>query len=128
MEGMFLLPLQAGTGLMGAISMHFNLGVSTPNKKVSGVGHIFQSTNPPMDIHLEVSGDFSYMTVMPKNTHILLVLNGNNSFKARIVLDESWQEGSGTFSFVDDHGNQHVLEGIPVKLAAVNKPTAARAK
>ena len=125
--GMFLLPLIAGTGKMGAISINFNLGVSTPNRKVGGVARAFQSTNPPLDVHFDVNGDFTYMTVMPQNTHILVVLEGNNEFKGRIVLESNWQSGTGSFSFIDNSGKQHGLENVPVKLAQVNQPQAAKA-
>lgn len=124
--GMFLLPLEAGTGKAGAISLTFNLGVSTPNRRVGGVAGAFQSTNPPLNIHFDINGDYTYMTVMPHNTHILVVLEGNNQLKGRMVLESNWQTGTGTFSFVDENGKQYTLENVPVKLAKVGKPQDAK--
>ena len=129
--GLFIVSYLVGNEMPGAPLLHLDLMVSTPNKEVSGRGVVTQAINPPLNVVSKVSGDFTYMTVMPKNTHILVVLTGYPVIKwpihggigpvippnlqVRMVLNEDWQEGIANFTYVDDNGVSHVIDAVPVK-------------
>src|ERR1700683_3379890 len=103
--GLFSVKYDITTGLAGAPVLHLTLAVDTVHKTVAGCGCVTQATNPPLDVHSVVNGDFTYMTVMPKITHILLVAEGHApercitpvtvpNLSVRAVLDESWDSGT----------------------------------
>lgn len=101
--GLFNSCYQVGTGLAGAPSLHLNLAVSTPTHKVSGIGQITQAVNPPKDIHSELSGVYSEMTVMPNTTHIQVRLASPQpgAMDVLLVLSKDWKSGEGEFSYRD---------------------------
>ena len=129
--GLFIVSYLVGNEMPGAPLLHLDLMVSTPNKEVTGKGVVTQAINPPLNVVSKVSGDFTYMTVMPKNTHILVVLTGYPNIKwpsgggigpvilpnlhVRMVLTDDWQGGTANFTYVDAHGASHEIDSVPVK-------------
>ncbi|BAU28998.1 uncharacterized protein DUF1842 [Aneurinibacillus soli] len=128
--GLFLARYQIGGDKPGAPSFHLDLAVSTPKELVSGLGHITQAVNPPIDYTYHVQGNFTYMTVMPNDTHILVVGNGtresilpgvDNSSDSptltfRIVLEGDWKSGVANYQYLDEDGNVHRISDAPVKI------------
>jgi hypothetical protein len=123
----FLVQYDITTGLPGAPTLHLELVVNTVRKSVTGTGSITQAINPPPDFESVVVGDFTYMTVMPRNTHILLTLTGHEhvspitpivipNLHVRAVLDESWSNGTATFRYLMD-GRWHEVEHAKVTKA-----------
>lgn len=119
--GLFNACYQVGTGLAGAPTLHLNLAVSTPTHKVSGVGQITQAVNPPKDIHSDIDGVYSEMTVMPNTTHIQLRLAGtqpgtsSTNLETVLVLSKDWKSGEGEFSYRDG-GNWVTIPKATAKL------------
>src|SRR3954467_286770 len=107
--GLFSVAYEIGTGQPGAPRIVAQLAVNTPAKTVSGEVTITQAVNPPVDFHVQVKGDFTYMTVMPDNTHILVVLSqvptpvlNTPAAELRIVLDSDWQSGTANVRYSPD--------------------------
>lgn len=129
--GLFPLSLDIGNQMPGAPHARLTLGVYTPAETVSGLVLITQATNPPLEVASNVTGTYTYMTVMPNDTHILIVLTGypvvkwpqqggigpvlQPNFEARIVLDKSWREGVANYKYQDNDGNWHEVQNVPVK-------------
>ncbi len=79
-----------------------------------------------------LKGDFTYMTVMPKTTHILVVATGYPVVKwptnagvgpiiptntnLRMVLSDDWKTGTANFSFTDNDGKWHEVNDAPATL------------
>jgi hypothetical protein len=111
----FSLPLAIGTGVNGAQRFELHLGEIIPSQKVSGVGFISQPANSSMALQTELSGDFSFMTVAPHDTHILVVLDDKNGVKVRMVLNDDWSKGVANYSYTDNRGKLVELTNIPVE-------------
>jgi hypothetical protein len=132
--GLFLACYQIGGDKPGAPSFAVHLTVSTPGKTVSGFGHITQATNPPLDLATDLKGDFTSMTVMPDQSHILVVATGYppvnwpphgglgpvilpNAY-LRMVLTADWKGGMATYQHSDGDGTWHSIENVPVRSVA----------
>jgi hypothetical protein len=113
---------------VGAPVLHLQLGVSTPSETVTGHASITQATNPPVSCQSQVTGTFTYMTVMPNTTHILVVCTGcqptpgggNVNFECRMVLSQDWKTGTCNYKYQDGHGNWHSIENCPVSFVNGN--------
>src|SRR3954466_10372904 len=99
--GLFPVAYEIGTEQPGAPRIVAQLAVNTPAKTVSGEVTITQAVNPPVNFHVQVRGDFTYMTVMPDNTRILVVLSqvptpvlNTPAADLRLVLESDWQSGT----------------------------------
>lgn len=130
--GLFIATYNIGTGLDGAPNFHLGLAVNTVDKTVSGSGRITQAVNPPLDVRSNLNGTFTYMTVMPKQTHILVVATGTPAIQwppgggigpvllpnvhLRMVLDSEWKSGTAYYKYQDEDGEWHELNDVPVKL------------
>ena len=130
--GLFPVCYEIGGNMPGAPLFKVSLLVYTPGKAVSGFGIITQATNPPLKIETKLHGDFTYMTVMPKNVHILVVATGYPiihwpphggigpvilpNVHLRMVLKEDWKSGTANFQYIDAKGNWHNIENAPVKM------------
>jgi hypothetical protein len=74
---------------------------------VAGHATVTQATNPPLNVNVPVAGTISAMTVMPNNTHYLLVLNQPSGWvgrtvNVRAVLDATLETGTANVSvFLD---------------------------
>lgn len=134
--GFFLASYTITSGAMGAPTFNLNLGVYTPKETVHGVGQITQTTNPPLDVETKLDGSYTYMTVMPNNTHILVTATGYPiiqwpphggvgpvilpNIELRMVLDENWKSGTASYKYRDDQGNWHSIKDAKVQLVDAN--------
>lgn len=132
--GLFHACYEIGGDMPGAPLFKVNLGVYTPKETISGVGHITQAVNPPLDLATNLNGNYTYMCVMPKNCHILVVLTGHPivdcphgagigpvvlpNVTLRMVLDESWKSGTANYKYQDADGKWHDIKNAPVKMVA----------
>ncbi|MBC8753894.1 DUF1842 domain-containing protein [Kordia sp. YSTF-M3] len=128
--GLFIVSYEITTGLMGAPRFEVHLTVSTPNQRVNGQGNITDTSNPPLDLMTTLHGDYTYMTVMPKNTKILVVTEGYPTIKwppnagigpvllpntkLRMVLEEDWSGGTANFSYLNPNGRWVDIEDAKV--------------
>lgn len=122
--GSFLLSLEVGTGLKGSVHFKMQLGISTSTRRVSGTGTIYQATTPMVDIQTELLGDFTCMNVMPKDMHILVLLEGRNGVNVRMVLASDWASGIAALSYPDQSGKRVNLENVPVRRYSIGQPNA----
>ncbi len=130
--GLFPVCYEIGGDMPGAPLFKVSLTVYTPGKSVSGHGVITQATNPPLKVETKLQGDFTYMTVMPKNVHILVVATGypilhwshhagigpviGPNVNLRMVLTEDWKSGTANYQYLDANGNWVNIENAPVKI------------
>lgn len=129
--GLFPACFEVGGQMPGAPLFKVNLLVYASGKTVTGFGEITQTTSPPLDIKTKLEGTFTYMTVMPRNVHILVVAQGYPqvhwpphggvgpvilpNVELRMVLTEDWQSGVAEYKYLDSKGNWHEIEDAPVK-------------
>lgn len=115
----------------GAPLFRINFGVYTPGETVSGIGHITQAINPPLDVGTHLDGQYTYMCVMPKNCHILITATGYPITKwpqgggvghvilpnvdLWMVVAEDWKSGTANYKYMDGNGNWHEVKDAPVK-------------
>lgn len=99
--------------LIGGVSFTIELIIDSKTNKVIGIGHIFQSVSPPMNVVSQLEGDYSYMCTM-KSCDILVVADGVSSFhplihgvpqnyknvSLRMSLNEDWKSGTATYKFL----------------------------
>lgn len=126
--GLFIASYTISSGLLGAPTFNVHLVVNTPTRKVNGQGVVTNgSTKPALNVPTTLQGDFTYMTVMPNNTHILVVVNGTGPIGTvtplegpnttlRMVLEDNWQSGTANFSYVDGNGQWQYVENASVKI------------
>ncbi|WP_434626689.1 DUF1842 domain-containing protein [Chromobacterium sp. CV08] len=115
------------TGQSGAQKLQLNLLINSAAEKATGTAHITQATHPPLDVHADVWGQYTYLTVMPPSEgRILLTAQGNHggphansavNFKLHLVLERDWQRGIANYSYYDEHQKHWVsLENVPAEL------------
>lgn len=137
--GLFPVSYEIGGDKPGAPRFVAHLLVYTPAKSVNGAGLITQAINPPLEEATVLQGDFTYMTVMPKITHILITATGHPLFKVpahggigpvlqpnvhlRMVLDGDWKSGTANFSYFAN-GAWHEIENAPVHMVAAKSVAA----
>lgn len=136
--GLFLAEYEISTGLAGAPVLHLALTVNTVDRAVSGAARVTQAINPPLDVRSQVHGSFTYMTVMPNQTSILVVATGTPSITwphgggvgpvllpnlhLRMVLDKSWEHGVANFSYIAPSGQWVEIENAKVAQGARQPP------
>lgn len=130
--GLFPISYTVTTGLDGAPTLHLNLLVNTPAHKVTGTANITNgSIHPPLKLHADAWGEFTYLALMPPSqTHILIVGQGNHGgptansivfVKFRLVVEKDWSSGKGSFSYF--YNNEwHEIENATVSLNPVFIP------
>ncbi|EJM17212.1 Protein of unknown function (DUF1842) [Pseudomonas sp. GM18] len=127
--GLFPLCYRIGTSAPGAQSLALNLLVFTPEQTVSGTATITQATNPPLDVHSDVWGEYTYLTVMsPGVSKILITAQGNNggpgsnsivNFKLHLVVGSDWREGVANYEYYNGErwvqvtAPAHLVESVP---------------
>ncbi len=112
-EGLFPLSYRIGTDKPGAPSLILNLLVYTPDHSVRGGSTITQAVNPPLDLHSDVWGQYTYLTVMhPSTSKILITAQGNQggpgsnaiiTFKLHLVVGDNWKEGIANYQYFNGH-------------------------
>lgn len=126
-EGLFPVAYRVTNGMIGATTLTMHLVVDAPTETVHGVGRVTNTENPPVDEPTRLDGDFTYMTVMPNNSHILLVLNGSGplgtitplqgpNVRFRGVLSADWKTGTATYSYTTDGTNWTTETDVPMEL------------
>lgn len=131
--GLFPVAYKIGGNMPGAPLFMVHLTVNTPDRRVNGYGTITQTTNPPLSLNTKLDGDFTYMTVMPNDTHILMVLTGYPvinwpphagigpvimpNVELRMVLSDDWKSGVANYRYQDNNGNWHEINDAPVVMA-----------
>ncbi len=135
--GLFIVSYKITTGMMGAPTFNVNLVVSTPDRHINGQGQVTNnSIHPPLEVNTRLKGDYTYMTVMPNNSHILVVLNGYGSpspiepivvenTTLRMVLNEDWATGTANFTFLDANGRWQEVSNATVTKVAINEAIPA---
>jgi len=138
--GLFPVSYEIGGDKPGAPRFVVHLLVYTPTKIVNGTGLITQAINPPLEEPTVLHGDFTYMTVMPKNTHILITATGYPPVKwpvhggvgpviqpnvhLRMVVENGWKAGTANYSYFANN-KWHEIENAPVKFVAAKELIAA---
>ncbi len=115
--GLFPLHLIAEGGMPGAPTAKLYLGVYTPQKTVSGLVEITQALLDPVVCTSHVSGVYFYEAVMGAEPKIRIDLEGYpaiippnsdivlpENFKATIVLDDNWQNGTIIYEYRTNDG------------------------
>jgi hypothetical protein len=136
MTGLFIASYEIGGEMPGSPLFKVNFSVYTPGETVHGIGHITQTTNPPLDIATNLSGQYTYMCVMPKSCHILVTATGHPIIKwpqgggigpvippnveLRMVLNEDWKSGTANYKYMDSKGMWHEVTNAPVKIVPGN--------
>ena len=124
--GLFLARFEVGGEMPGAPLFTVQFAVYAPDQTLTGMGRITQAVNPPLDVPTKLQGDYTYMTVMPNLTHILVVANGEGPIgsttplsgpnaQLRMVLDGDWQAGVANYRYVGADGTWHEVTNAPVK-------------
>ncbi|WP_347905371.1 DUF1842 domain-containing protein [Pseudomonas purpurea] len=127
--GLFPLCYRIGTSAAGAQNLALNLLVFTPEQTVSGTAAITQATNPPLDVHSDVWGEYTYLTVMkPGVSKILITAQGNQggsgsnsvvNFKLHMVVGSDWKEGVANYEYFNGQrwvkvsAPAHLIESVP---------------
>ena len=128
--GFFIACYEIGGDKPGAPLFKAHFGVYTPAKRVTGFGHITQTTNPPLDIETKLEGHYSYMSTM-KDVHILVTAVGYppiglppyggmgpvimHNVELHMVLNKDWKSGMANYKYLDAKGNWHNIDSAPVK-------------
>ncbi|WP_103068520.1 DUF1842 domain-containing protein [Aquimarina sediminis] len=128
--------------IVGATSLFLSLAVYTPDRSVSGIAKITQAVNPPLNQSSKINGEYTYLTVMPNNSHILVTATGfpnlnwnpkwgigpqlQPNFELRMILEDDWQTGRANFKYLDPDGkwqeaNDYYVRAVNV-YAADAKP------
>jgi hypothetical protein len=119
--GLFHLPLQSESPLLGAPILHLQLGVDTVNNTVSGIATVTQALADPVVCTSHVTGNLIYETVMkPGKSMIRIDLSGYpeihwpkgggvgpvipKNFSAMILFDENWNNGIVQYQYLTSFG------------------------
>lgn len=119
--GLFLAHYLLTNGLIGGPVFNIYLTVNTATGAVHGDGNITQATNPPVNIGTKLDGNFTYMTVMPNKTSILVTATGYPCIHwspnlgigpvllpnadLRMVLSADWKSGTANYKYMDTSGH-----------------------
>jgi hypothetical protein len=138
--GLFPVCYEIGGNVPGAPLFRVNLVVFTPAKTVNGAGHIIQATNPPLDVQTILVGQYTYMTVMPNNSSILVTAIGHPAVlgpgtpvlqpnvQLRMILSADWKSGTANYEYEGSNHQLHTIDNAPVKLALAAAPQLLTAK
>ncbi|WP_066501527.1 DUF1842 domain-containing protein [Abyssisolibacter fermentans] len=129
--GLFRVCYEIGGDKPGAPLFRIDFSVYTPEETMSGIGHITQATNPPLNIGSDIHGQYTYMCVMPDKCHILITATGNpiikwpkhggvgpilpTNIELKMVVTEDWKSGTANYKYIDAEGNWHEVTDAPVK-------------
>lgn len=123
--GLFPVSFDVGTHKPGAQQLHLDLLVNTAGQHLTGAATVTQAINPPLDLHVEVAGDYTYLGLIPPtDARILVTLQGRQSgqgiaspvvFRAQLVLEQDWHSGVATYSYLI-HDQWHSVDNVPVQV------------
>jgi Domain of unknown function (DUF1842) len=126
-SGLFIGSWEIGNlGMPGAPILTVDLMFYAPMSTVTGHGRLSQAVNPPLEVDSRLSGNYTYMTVMPQSTHVLITLTGYPNTKwvgpvlepnmeVRMVLEADWHTGTATYSYRSGDGEWSLIESVPVR-------------
>jgi hypothetical protein len=129
--GLFLASWRIGRAMPGGVQFFLAATVDTVRKVVHGVCRDIQAIHPPSGFDSEVSGDYSFLTVMPDRSRILLVANGAHNFvlpppaigtvhqpnlQLRAVLSSDWQSGTAYLRYSLDGTSWEELQDVPMAI------------
>lgn len=139
--GLFPVSYITNGPVIGGAHLSLQLLVNTPARAVNGRGEVRQTTSPPLNLISSVHGDFTYMTVMPNDTHILVVLTGYPvvqmppvggpgpvilpNLQVRMVLSDDWKSGTANIRYQDNNGNWQELDNQSVQMVAAEEAVPA---
>lgn len=121
--GAFHVKWVIGNIMPGAPLLHIDAVVVTaPRHTISGVAQLTQATNPPLDIHFDISGPYIDVTERA-TTHFALLatspsgLLGAPYLMLGMVLNADWKTGMASYRYVcgSTFGHQ---ENVPVRIEA----------
>lgn len=125
--GLFPVSFDVGNHKPGAQQLQLDLLVNTPRRTLSGTASVTQAINPPLDLQLQVAGEYTFLGLIPPtDARILVTLQGRKAgqgpaaqvvFKAQLVLEQDWQVGVASYSY-EINGQWHSVENVPVKVDA----------
>ncbi|MDP9525596.1 DUF1842 domain-containing protein [Pseudomonas protegens] len=134
--GLFHTRIIVANPVIGAPVLTLDLLVNTPQKRVSGVARITQSTSPPLQFRADVWGDYSQVKLDPSSEgHIILSLAGNPSgptsqiaetFHLQGILGLDWASGFASYKY-QYQGHWHVVQHAAVSQAPVEQKPGERA-
>lgn len=127
-----------GTMLPGSPLLTVHLTFAARSGCVAGFGQVTQATNPPLDVLSRLGGDFTYLTVMPDVTHVLVTATGfpvidwpshggsgpvlPPNLSLRMVLTADWRGGTATFQYTAPDGTPVTIESATVELVGTMGP------
>jgi hypothetical protein len=131
-SGLFIGSWEIGNhGMPGAPVLTVDLMFYAPMSTVTGHGRLSQALSPPLEVDSRCTGNYTYMTVMPQKTHILITLTGypvikwpagggiapiiETNMEVRMVLEADWHTGTATYSYRSPDGEWHQIESVPVR-------------
>jgi hypothetical protein len=104
-SGLFLVQWLVGNEMPGAPILQIHGGVYPPGRKITGVAHLTQATNPPLDYEFEVTGSYIIAAFMGGSRNIVTLNSVNHgrvgepSLEALLVINEDWKSGTGNFKY-----------------------------
>jgi hypothetical protein len=129
--GLFIASYDIGTGLLGAQSFLLTVAVNTVDEVIGGRGRITQAIHPPLDEPIQLNGRYMYLTVIPNQSHILVLATGYPDIEwpssggiepvlrpnvhLRMLLTSDWMGGAAFFKYQDAEGVWHEVNDVPVK-------------
>jgi len=129
--GLFIGSWQIGTQQPGAATLKIHCTFDAPSGAVHGLGQLTQATNPPLDMASRLDGDFTYLTVMPDSSHVLVTLTGYPitqwpshggtgpvmlpNLSLRMLLASDWQTGTASMRYLLPNGSWQLVESAPVQ-------------
>jgi hypothetical protein len=136
--------LQIGSGKPGAVLFTLDLLVDPVHEQVNGFGHMTQAINPPLDIPTRVEGNFTYMTVMPNNGHLLVTATGYPpvswpvgggvgpvllpNVQLWMIMSPDWTSGTANYKYRIDETTWKSITDVPVKGSHEAAPAMASGK
>ena len=133
--GLFIACYRIDTPIIGGPVFNLNLTANTPEETVHGIGVVTQkSINPQLEIKTQLIGNFTYMTIMPDITHILVTTAGYpiirwppyggigpvllTNVQLQMVLNKDWKSGTANYKYLDQQGDWKSINNAVVKLSS----------
>ncbi|GAA2512393.1 DUF1842 domain-containing protein [Pilimelia columellifera] len=118
----------------GAPTVALHCTFDASSGAVQGLAHLIQAVSPPLDVSSRSEGDFTYLSVMPDSSRVLVTLTGYPvlqwrthggvgpaqlpNLHVRMLLDADWQRGAATVRYLSSTGGWLQVESAPVQVAS----------
>jgi hypothetical protein len=123
--GLFHATYAVATPAIGSPLLTLSIVVDNPNKKVTGIARITQTTNPPLQFRADVWGSFSTVQpVLDAPPVNVLTLDGNPSgqysmiaetFHFHGILSSDWKSGHASYRYYEGE-RWHTVENAIMTL------------